>query len=133
MSEALEIYVLDTSAWLTLIEDEAGADSVEELIEKARAGEIVVLISFMSFMEVYSITMQERDGNEVQARVDLMAALPGLRVDSTEALGLLAGELKLSTACQWLMPGSRRSLRNAMPRWCTKIPNLSRLKPPSRC
>ena len=53
--------VLDTSAWLTLIEDEAGADSVEELIEKARAGEIVVLISFMSFMEVYYITMQERD------------------------------------------------------------------------
>jgi predicted nucleic acid-binding protein len=106
MSEALEIYVLDTSAWLTLIEDEAGADSVEELIEKARAGEIVVLISFMSFMEVYSITMQERDGNEVQARVDLMAALPGLRVDSTEALGLLAGELKaqhrLSVADAWI-------------------------------
>jgi predicted nucleic acid-binding protein len=89
-----------------LIEDEAGADSVEELIEKARAGEIVVLISFMSFMEVYSITMQERDGNEVQARVDLMAALPGLRVDSTEALGLLAGELKaqhrLSVADAWI-------------------------------
>jgi uncharacterized protein with PIN domain len=57
MSEAIELYVLDTSAWLTLIEDEAGADSVEELIEKARAGEIVVLISFMSFMEVYYITM----------------------------------------------------------------------------
>ena len=75
MSEAIELYVLDTSAWLTLIEDEAGADSVEELIEKARAGEIVVLISFISFMEVYYITMQERDRNEAQARVDLMAAL----------------------------------------------------------
>ena len=65
-----------------------------------------MLISFMSFMEVYSITMQERDGNEVQARVDLMAALPGLRVDSTEALGLLAGELKaqhrLSVADAWI-------------------------------
>jgi uncharacterized protein with PIN domain len=52
MSEAIEIYVLDTSAWLTLIEDEAGADSVEELIEKARAGEIVVLISFMIYGSV---------------------------------------------------------------------------------
>ena len=97
---------LDTSAWLTLIEDEAGADSVEELIEKARAGEIVVLISFMSFMEVYYITMQERDRNEVRARVDLMATLPGLRVDSTEALGLLAGELKaqhrLSVPDAWI-------------------------------
>ena len=69
-------YVLDTSAWLTLIEDEAGADRIAELLDKARAGEIVVLVSFMSFMEVYSITLQERDQNEAQARVDLMAALP---------------------------------------------------------
>jgi uncharacterized protein with PIN domain len=53
MSEALDIYVLDTFAWLTFIEDEAGADRIEELLEKARAGEIVVLVSFMSFMEVY--------------------------------------------------------------------------------
>jgi predicted nucleic acid-binding protein len=106
MSEAIELYVLDTSAWLTLIEDEAGADSVEELIEKARAGESVALISCMSFMEVYYITMLERDRNEAQARVDLMAALPGLRVNSTEALSLLAGELKaqhrLSVADAWI-------------------------------
>lgn len=53
MSEAIDIYVLDTSAWLTFIEDEAGADSVQELFVRARAGEIVVLVSFMSFMEVY--------------------------------------------------------------------------------
>jgi len=106
MSAARDIYVLDTSVWLTLIEDETGADSVEELIAKARAGEIVVLVSFMSFMEVYYITMQERDRNEAQARVDLMAALPGLRVDSTATLGLLAGKLKakhrLSVADAWI-------------------------------
>ena len=77
MSEAIDVYVLDTSAWLTLIEDEAGADIVQELWEKARAGEVVVLVSFMSFMEVYYITLQERGRSEAQARVDLMAALPG--------------------------------------------------------
>jgi len=106
MSEAIDVYVLDTSAWLTLIEDEAGADSVQELLEKARAGEIVVLVSFMSFMEVYYITLQERDKSEAQARLDLMATLPALRVDSTTALGLLAGELKanhrLSVADAWI-------------------------------
>src|SRR5881397_2130761 len=106
MSAARDIYVLDTSAWLNLIEDEAGADSVEELIAQARAGEIVVLVSFMSFMEVYYPTMQERDRHEAQAHVDLMAALPGLRVDSTAALSLLAGELKaqhrLSVADAWI-------------------------------
>jgi uncharacterized protein with PIN domain len=41
MSEAVDVYVLDTSAWFTLIEDEAGADVVQELLEKARAGDIV--------------------------------------------------------------------------------------------
>jgi hypothetical protein len=45
MSEARDLYVLDTSAWLTLIEDEAGADRIEALLEQARAGEIVVLVS----------------------------------------------------------------------------------------
>jgi ribonuclease VapC len=115
MSEAIDIYVLDTSAWFTLIEDEAGADRVQELLERARAGEIVVLVSFMSFMEVYYITLQERDESEAQARLDLMAALPGLRVDSTAALGLLAGELKakhrLSVADAWIAALARE--RNA--------------------
>ena len=89
-----------------MIEDEAGAERREELLEKARAGEIIVLVSFMSFMEVYYITLQERDRSEAQARMDLMAALPGLRVDSTEALGLLAGDLKaqhrMSVADAWI-------------------------------
>ncbi len=57
-------------------------------------------------MEVYYITLQERDRSEAQARMDLMAALPGLRVDSTEALGLLAGDLKaqhrMSVADAWI-------------------------------
>ena len=106
MSTTPDIYVLDTSAWLTLIEDEAGADRIEALLAMAKVGEVVVLVSFMSFMEVYYITLQERDRSEAQARVDLMAALPGLRVDSTEALGLLAGALKaryrMSVADAWI-------------------------------
>jgi len=48
MSEAADVYVLDTSAWLTLIEDESGADVVQELLEKARAGEIVIVVSFIA-------------------------------------------------------------------------------------
>lgn len=106
MSKPTDVYVLDTSAWLTLIEDEAGADLVQAILEKARAGEVVVLVSFMSFMEVYYITLQERDQSEAQVRVDLMAAAPGLRVESTETLGTLAGELKahhrLSVADAWI-------------------------------
>lgn len=106
MRETISSYVFDTSAWLTLIEDEAGADIVQGLLEKARAGEMIVLVSFMSFMEMYYITLQERDLNEAQERVRLMAALPILRVESTKALGILAAELKaayrLSIADAWI-------------------------------
>jgi predicted nucleic acid-binding protein len=94
MNKATNVYVLDTSAWLTLIEDEAGVDTVQDLLEKARASEVVVLVSFMSFMEVYYITLQERDADEALERVELMAALPVLRVESTRVLSVLAAELK---------------------------------------
>jgi len=59
MSQGPPLYVLDTSALLTLIEDEAGADQVQELLEKAKRGEVILLVSFMSFMEVYYISLQE--------------------------------------------------------------------------
>ena len=69
MSQAPLLYVLDTSALLTLIEDEAGADHVQELLEKAKHGEVMLLVSFMSFVEVYYISLQERGQAEAQERV----------------------------------------------------------------
>lgn len=106
MSEPLTVYVLDTSAWLTLIEDETGADTVQTLLEKAQAGEAVLLTSFMSYMEVYYITLQERDANEARERIDLMAALPVLRVESSRAQGVIAAEIKAhyrqSAADAWI-------------------------------
>ena len=57
-------------------------------------------------MEVYYITLQERDLDEALARIDLMAALPILRVESTESLSTLAAEIKashrLSVADAWI-------------------------------
>ncbi|MEA3459958.1 MAG: PIN domain-containing protein [Chloroflexota bacterium] len=106
MNKAASAYVLDTSAWLTLIEDEAGAEAVQDILEKVQTGETIVLVSFMSFMEVYYITLQERDVNEARERVNLRAALPVLRVESTRTLGVLAAELKaahrLSVADAWI-------------------------------
>ena len=106
MSEAPELYLPDTSALLTLIEDEAGADVVHDVLQRARLGNIVVLVSFMSFMEVYYITLQERDTGEARARVEIMASLPVMRVESTDSLGQIAGELKakqrLSVADAWI-------------------------------
>ena len=99
-------YVFDTSALLTFIEDEAGADQVQELLEKAKRGEVILMVSFMSFMEVYYISLQERGQEEAQERVKLMAALPMLRVESSESLGVQAGAFKaahrLSVADAWI-------------------------------
>lgn len=106
MSQTPDRYVFDTSAWLTLIEDEAGADRVQELLEQASRGECVIYVSFMSFMEVYYITLQERGDAEAQQRVALMAALPVVRVESSEPLSQYAGQLKaahrLSVADAWI-------------------------------
>jgi predicted nucleic acid-binding protein len=106
MSQSPPRYVLDTSALLTLIEDEAGADDVQALLEQAGRGEVSLLISFISFMEVYYISLQERGQEEAEERVQLMAALPVLRVESTEALAVLAGQFKahyrLSVADAWI-------------------------------
>ena len=116
MSEAPELYVLDTSALLTLIEDEPGADLVQDILQRSREGKVVVLVSFMSFMEVYYITLQERDTGEARARVDLMTSLPVLRIESTDSLGQIAGELKakqrLSVADAWIAALARD--RNAV-------------------
>jgi len=106
MKETVDVYVLDTSAFLSFIEDEAGADEVEKLLEQSKAGQIVILTSFMSFMEVYYITLQERDETEAEERLRLMNSLRILRVDSAGTIGILAGQFKanyrLSVADAWI-------------------------------
>lgn len=64
-------YLLDTSALLTLIEDEAGADRVEQLLRTAP-----VLIPWMCLFEVTYITEQERDVIEAERRYALVKSLP---------------------------------------------------------
>jgi len=99
-------YVLDTSAWLAFIEDEAGVEIVQKILEEADVGKSAVLTSFMSFMEVHYITQQERGIQEAEERIALMMALPIERVDSSETQGVLAAKLKavhrLSVADCWI-------------------------------
>ena len=106
MKEIIDVYVLDTSALLAFIEDEAGADIVEKLLEQAKAGKIAILISFMAFMEVYYITLQERDETEAEERLQLMNSLPRKRVESTKTIGIIASKFKanyhLSVADAWI-------------------------------
>lgn len=106
MNESETTYVLDTSALLTLIEDEAGADVVQNIIESAGSDNVRILVSFMSFMEVFYITLQKRDIEEAQTRVYLMESLPITRVESTASLSVTAARLKakhrISVADAWI-------------------------------
>jgi predicted nucleic acid-binding protein len=91
---------------LALIEDQPGVDTVQRLLEEAGRGEARLLVSFISYMEVVYLALQERDAAEAQTRLQLMTALPAERVESTSGLGQRAAEVKaryrLSVADAWI-------------------------------
>ena len=99
-------YVLDTSAIFAFLEDEDGADTVQDLLEKAKDNTVTIFIAFISFAEVYYITIQEKGALEAQRRNALISKLTIQRVESTEELSLIAGELKakyrISLADAWI-------------------------------
>jgi predicted nucleic acid-binding protein len=63
-----EAVVLDTSACLAFLEDEAGADVVETYLLGARNGQTTVHVSFVTLTEVEYITTQEQ-GQAVAVQV----------------------------------------------------------------
>ncbi len=84
------LYLLDTSAILTLIEDEPGADRVDELV---RSGE--ALLPFMAGLETYYISLREAGADEAERRLFLLHQLP-VRWLATVEEGVLvrAGQFK---------------------------------------
>ncbi|MGH2460895.1 MAG: PIN domain-containing protein [Chloroflexota bacterium] len=83
-------YLLDTSAAITLIEDEPGAERVEDLLRAER-----VVVPFVVGLEVYYITRRERTPDEADRRLALIRRLPAIWVDRvSEAVLVTAGNLK---------------------------------------
>lgn len=83
-------YLLDTSAILTLLEDEEGAERVETLLRRAD-----ILLPFVVLLETYYITLQEQSEDIADKRYALLKQLPGsiLWVVDEPTL-LIAGRLK---------------------------------------
>ena len=94
MKEDKELYVFDTSALLTYIEDEEGSEDVERHLIRAENGEVIIYIAFVSLMEVFYITAQEKDESEAMERVKLIESLAVRIVESDENLNMSAGRLK---------------------------------------
>jgi predicted nucleic acid-binding protein len=64
-------FVIDTSALLTLIEDEDGAERVDQVLRSER-----VWIPWLVLLELNYITRQERGETEADRRYALMKQLP---------------------------------------------------------
>jgi predicted nucleic acid-binding protein len=83
-------FLLDTSALLAFIEDEEGADQVEEAITQ---GDTVV--PWPALLEVYYITLREKGQAEANLRYALLRQLPvDIRWEMDEPTLLTAGEIK---------------------------------------
>ena len=83
-------YLLDTSALFAFIEDEPGADRVEQLL---RSGE--AMLPAMAGLEVYYVTFQERGEDEADRRLALLRQLPVRWLSElTDRVLVAAGKLK---------------------------------------
>jgi predicted nucleic acid-binding protein len=83
-------FVLDASALLTLIEDENGADRVEEIL---RAGDFV--LPWVGLLEVHYVTTLERDVDEADRRLALLTQSGGVVAwEADEAILRLASRFK---------------------------------------
>jgi len=85
-----ERYLLDTSAVLAFLEDEAGAQRVEEIIRAGRA-----VIPFLALLETYYISLQETTEAIAEKRYALLKQLPArFLYDVDEPTLLTAGRFK---------------------------------------
>jgi predicted nucleic acid-binding protein len=83
-------YLLDSSALLTLIEGEPGADRVEHLLRNHS-----VLLPFVVLLEIYYLSLQEQSAEEANARYAMLKALDVIFLNEvTEPVLLRAAQVK---------------------------------------
>lgn len=99
-------YVLDTSALLTLRDDEPGAERVAEVLKLAERGKARCYGCFISLMEVLYRVWRDEDEASARLAYQQCLALPIEWLRDGDALLLRAAELKalypLSLADAWI-------------------------------
>jgi predicted nucleic acid-binding protein len=89
-------FLLDTSAFMALLENEPGADTVEQLLEAARRGEIEFFAAFASRMELLYLIEQEKGVADLDRLKALIRFWPVVWLHSDNALCDSAAALKAS-------------------------------------
>nr|QNO54346.1 hypothetical protein DIMBOPOO_00018 [Methanosarcinales archaeon ANME-1 ERB7] len=94
MSGEKSKYVLDSFAILAYLTEEEGADVVEDLLNKAKNGEVRLYLNYVNLGEVYYITIREEEVNEANESIALVKRLPIEFVQVDERIALIAGRVK---------------------------------------
>jgi predicted nucleic acid-binding protein len=104
-NDSVSHYVLDTSAILTLREEEEGADQVEDILRQSQSGMVEVYASFMAYMETFYRVWQVEGESSAKRTYAELLALPIKQVSVTQPILLKAGAIKaqfqLSVADAW--------------------------------
>ena len=99
-------FLLDTSALLTLRDNEPGADRVAEVLQLARQGKTTCYGCFISLMEVLYRVWRDENKQAGQLAHQQCLALPIQWLHSSDSLLLKAAEFKalhsLSLADAWI-------------------------------
>ncbi|MBI5627090.1 MAG: PIN domain-containing protein [Nitrosomonadales bacterium] len=104
-------YSLDTSALLTLRDDEPGAERVAEVLHLASKGKVHCYGCFISLMEVLYRVWRDEDEASGRLAYQQCMALPVEWVRESDTMLLMAAELKalypLSLADAWIAACAR--------------------------
>jgi ribonuclease VapC len=76
-------YVLDASSLLRFLDDEAGADRIEELLNHARAGRAELLISAVNWGEIVYVLGRAHGAVSARPMIDSLRSLP-MKIVKTE-------------------------------------------------
>lgn len=102
----MKLFLLDTSALLTLRDDEPGADRVAEVLDLATRGKAKCYGCFITLMEVFYRVWRDEDQAAGQLAYQQCMALPMEWLSNTPALLVKAAEYKalypLSLADAWI-------------------------------
>jgi predicted nucleic acid-binding protein len=94
-AEAPRRFVLDSFAVFAYLNDEEGADQVEEILKGARTGEMEVYIHVVNLGEIFYLTMRQEDETAAYKVYGTVRRYPVTFIDDlSEDLLLTAGRLK---------------------------------------
>lgn len=106
MAETPESFVLDTSAILTLWNEEDGASTVDRILRDSQHYR-KVFISFMTFMECRYRVWKDHGRSAADELFRSLNLLPATRVDIDDTLLMIASEVKaqykISVADSWII------------------------------